>query len=82
MTREGFASTAQSASLERDSAERSQQHLALVDAIDSLRIALAAKTAAGNAETRVELDRLGAGLQDLADRVDALAQVWKGGSFV
>lgn len=76
--RDGFGVAARAEALERSAGERAAEHQTLVVALAAVSEALAEKTAASatsDATTRAELERLGAGLQELAYRVDALAQV-------
>jgi hypothetical protein len=75
VARDSHAVAAKSDELSQHGQERGQQHKELLAAVDALREALAARTAAGSAGTTAELGRLGGGLQELSDRVDALAQV-------
>lgn len=74
----GNAEAAKSEELSRQGQQLAELTRTLLEAVNGVREALAAKTAAGAAGTRAELERLGGGLQELSDRVDALAQAYYG----
>ena len=78
----GFSTAAQAAALEQSEAKRAEESESLLCTLGVLKEVLAEKTAASavdDAAMRGDINRLGAELQTLAGRVDALAQVGRGG---